>query len=105
MVRDANLRLLADVPHRVGIGRVKWRRNLDTRNVNIQIVIRENHALVDGCVGTGAVDVAVEKIVSCRAEWGLDVVVVLGNDVRHLGEVGVVVFPWSAEAQSSQERV
>lgn len=100
MLVDANVRLPADVGHRVGVGGVELVGEQDAAKLLVEVVVGKDHAVVDGRVGRRAVDVAVEEVVVGRAEGRLDVVVELGDDVRHLAQVGIIVY--ALERQSGE---
>ena len=91
MVRDANLSLLADITDRVGIGGGVPVGNENTDNILVEVVVGKDHAAVSAAASVGAVDVALEKVVTGGAEGRLDIVVILRHDVVDLAEVGTIV--------------
>lgn len=92
MLAHAQLRLLANVGHGIRIGGLALVGDQQAGNVEVEVVVGKDHAVVGAAALLWAVDVAVEEVVLCRAEGRLDVVVELGDDVGDFGEVGVVVW-------------
>ena len=87
MVGNANLSLLADVAHGVGICRLALGWDENAQDILIEIVVGKNHAAISAVASVGPVDIAVEEIVLGGTEGRLNVVIELGDDVVHLAEI------------------
>lgn len=89
-VLHADIRLLLNVGQGVGVGGGFLVREEEAEDVEVEVVVGKHHAVVR-VLPVRTVDVTVVKVILGRAEGGLDIIVVLRQDIRDLGGVRVVV--------------
>ena len=74
IVGNTDFCLLSDIVDRVGLWGLERSRNEDrAEELQVQVVVGEDHAVVNAGTRAGAVDVAVEEVVFSRRKRGFDV--------------------------------